>query len=88
MKIELIINADFNKELFLHENSDELKDKLLNVIEQFVGKDTCVDYYQEDAQIDAVTGNVVNYNPYPFKFHYKEDLDINYLAAKHPVIIV
>ena len=88
MKIELIINADFNKELFLHENSDELKGELLNVIERFVGKDVRVDYYQEDAQIDTDTGNVVNYNPYPLKFHYKEDLDVNYLAAKHSVIIV
>ena len=88
MKIELIINADFNKELYLHENSDKLKNELLNTIAQFVGKDVYVDYYQEDAQIDFPTGDIVNYNPYRPEFHYKEDLDIHYLAAKHPIIII
>lgn len=90
MKIELIINADYNKELYLHRNSDKLKEELLSTIKQFIGKDVQVDYYKEDAQIDSATGEVVNYNPYPPKFITRNDIgaDIPYLAKVHPVIVV
>ena len=90
MKIELIIDADYNEELYLQKISDKLKEELLNTIEQFIGKDVQVDYYQEDAQIDSATGEVVNYNPYPPKFKYKTDIydGVPYLAMKHEFIIL
>lgn len=87
MKIELVINANLKQELYLHENSSELKNRLLNVIEQFVGKDIYVEYQQEHAQIDSATGETVNYNPYPAKFHYEEDSE-NYLQKRYPLIVV
>lgn len=90
MKIGITINADYGKELYLHENSDKLKNELLDVIEKFVGKDTYIDFEQEDAQIDAMTGEVVNYNPYPIQrqFNYEYDKEHIPLQREIPVVVL
>lgn len=90
MKIELTINADYKRELYLHDNSDELKNELLSVIERFIGKNVSIDYKQEDAQIDAMSGEIVNYNPYPIKrqYNYKYDKEYMSLQREIPVIVL
>lgn len=90
MKIGITINADYCKELYLHENSNELKDELLSVIERFIGKDIRVDYKQEEAQIDIANGKVVNYNPYTIKrqFDYKYDKECMSLQREVPVLVL
>lgn len=82
MKIGITINADYGKELYLHENSEKLKSELLGVVEQFIGEDTCIDYEQEDAQIDAMTGEVVNYNPYPIQRQFSMNMIRNICLCK------
>ena len=90
MKIEIIIHADHGKEAYLHENSDRLKDELLCVIEKFVGKDAYVDYAQEDAQIDVMTGDIINHNPYPIQrqFDCKYDKEHMSLQREVPVLVL
>lgn len=48
MKIKITIDADHEKELRLYENSDKLKQELLNVVKQFVGDDVCIFYEKEN----------------------------------------
>lgn len=90
MKIEITINADYGKELYLHENADILKSELLGVIERFVGKNVSIDYNQEDAQIDAMTNEVVNYNPYPLQkqFNYEYDREHMPLQRERDILII
>ena len=89
IKIEITINANHDSELHLCENSDKLKSELLNIIRQFVGKDSYIEYTQEHAQIDAATGEVVNHNPYPIKRHYNYEYDKEHQPLKQetPVVI-
>lgn len=90
MKIGITINADYGKELYLHENSDKLKSELLSVVERFIGKDVDIDYEQEEAQIDAMTSEVVNHNPYSIKrqFNYKYDKEHMPLQRDIPVFVL
>lgn len=90
MKIGITINADYGKELYLHENSEKLKSELLGVVEQFIGKDTCINYEQEGAQIDVMTGEVVNYNPYLLRrqFNYEYDMENMPLKREIPVVVM
>ena len=67
MRIEITINADYNRELHLIKNLKNVKDELSNTLVQFVGKDTLIDFDTKEAEIDVATGELVNYNPYPAK---------------------
>ena len=90
MKIGININTDYEKELYLHENSEKLKNELLSVIERFIGNDVYIEYEQEDAQIDAMSGEVVNYNPYPIKrqFNYEYDKQHMPLQREIPILVL
>lgn len=48
MKIKITIDADYEEELSLYENSDKIKKELLNVVKQFVGDDVCIFYEKEN----------------------------------------
>jgi len=75
MKIVIVINADYNGELYLHSTSDKLKNEILRVIEKYVEKGTIIDYGQEYAQIDTMTGETVNQNPYPIQRQFNSTYD-------------
>lgn len=67
MKIEITIDADYGSELYLYNNSDKLKSELKNTINQFLRNKLSIDIKCECAEIDAASGKLVNYNPYPPK---------------------
>lgn len=89
MKINLTIEADYNTELYLHENSHKLKNSILDAIEQFTGKNTVIHYDYEYAQVDAAMGGLVNYNPYPIERQFNSEYDKEHQPLeKHIPIIV
>ena len=69
MKIEITINADYTGELNLIKKLENVKNELSNTLYQFVSKDTVIEFETKEAEIDVVTGELVNYNPYPVKFY-------------------
>ena len=74
MKIEIIIDADYDKELNLIKNTKIVKDEILNALIKFVGRDTVIEYETFPAEIDVATGKLVNYNPYhPSLSNFVED---------------
>jgi hypothetical protein len=80
MKITITINTDYNTEKYLHNVSDRLENELLNIIDQFVGTDVDVDYEQKFAEVDAATGEVVNYNPYSFERQFNSKYDKEHMS--------
>ncbi len=85
MKIEITINADYGNEVYLQENKDKLENELLNVIEQFVGKNTYIEYECENAQFDMRTGELVNYNPHPIQRQFNSQYDKEHTSLKQEI---
>lgn len=84
MKIHLTVECDYDTELHLYSNSENLCEELLRVLRGYVNKRIPIYYDYEPTSINALRGKPTHSNPFPIEPQFSTVPDMKHSIMQHP----